>query len=224
MKGKLILVLALIMGLITTYYFYEYMKDYKIASADVEETVQVVIAKEKIEKNHLIQKEDLAYKQVPKRAMFDSFVTDIDSVVGKYANAEIAPNEPLLSHRFQAIGDESLIVAKKLQEGYRAVSIGVNFVQSVSNLIEPEDNVDVVVTIIKKLEGQIQPDIKTHIVKENVRVLAVGRRLIESTSKEDYVEYSSVTLELKPEDAVKVIQASQEGTIQLTLHSKLKNK
>ena len=35
-------------------------------------------------------------------------------------------------------------------EGYRAVTVGVNINQSVSNLIEPEDEVDVILTKVAK--------------------------------------------------------------------------
>ena len=46
---------------------------------------------------------------------------------------------------------------------------------------------------------------------------------MQPTKKEDeeYVEYSSVTLELKPEDAVKLVNASEKGDLHLTIHSKI---
>lgn len=52
---------------------------------------------------------------------------------------------------------------------------------------------------------------------ENVRVLAVGRKLVRNPNGEDYVEYSSITLQLEPDDVVELVNASEIGTIHLAV-------
>lgn len=219
MKGKLILFLALVLGVITTYFFYEYMKDYQVASAIETNTAEVVVAKDLIKKNQQIQPEDLKVVSLPEAGLHGDVLHSTEGLQGKFATADIFQNEPILANRLRTQQEEQLHIARKIKDGYRAVSLGVNFVQSVSNLIEPGNYVDLIVTIAKK-EGK-ETIVNSQIVKENVRVLAVGRRMIESDSHEDYVEYSSITLELHRMDAVKVIEASQKGTIHMTLHSNL---
>ena len=60
-KSKMVLMLSLVMGIITTILFFQYMKQLnteKVATASVQ-TVGVVVAKEKIEKNEKISSEKL---------------------------------------------------------------------------------------------------------------------------------------------------------------------
>lgn len=86
-------------------------------------------------------------------------------------------------------------------------------------MIEPEDWVDVVYT--ETIDNGSGEQTVSRMLLENVRVLAVGRLMIESSTKEDYVEYSSVTLELLSPDAVKLIQASERGTLHFILRSRI---
>jgi len=104
----------------------------------------------------------------------------------------------------------------------------VNIVESVSNLIEPEDNVDVIFSEDIEQDG-LEKKVNTEILLQNIRVLAVGKRLNEKENKDwkvedekdDKVEYISVTLELKPQDIVKLINADERGSIKLTLRSEI---
>lgn len=75
--------------------------------------------------------------------------------------------------------------------------------------------------------GGTSSTVATQIILENVRVLAVGKRISEkeepsvsqdgSKITEDTVEYISVTLELKPADAVKLINTDERGNLKLIL-------
>jgi len=221
MKGKVMMVLALVMGLLTTYLFYQYTKDIQVTKAEQGNMVEVVVAKEAIGKNQRIDKDDLQLVSKPEGGLHANVFKSIEGIPGQYANAAIAQGEPVLSHRLQKKTEEEFIVAKKVSQGKRALSLGVNMVQSVSNLIEPEDYVDVYVTISKKENGENKTE--TKVVDQKARVLAIGRKLIESTSKEDYVEYSSVTIEVDPNEVSDIVQASEEGSIHMALHSRLKN-
>jgi pilus assembly protein CpaB len=114
-----------------------------------------------------------------------------------------------------------MFVSKKVRDGYRAVSIGPNIVQSVSNLIEPGDFVDVVYS----KQDKVTKEWFSQIILENVHVLAIGRRMVEAESETPYVEYSQVTLELIPADGVKVINADEDSDpdakVGLMLHSRI---
>ncbi len=56
-----------------------------------------------------------------------------------------------------------------------------------------------------------------------VRVLAIGQKLTVSEEDEQIVEFSTVTLELSPEDAVKLVNAHESGILHLALHSRIIN-
>lgn len=219
MKTKLVLVLAILMGLITTYLFYDYMKQYEVETTIQENMMKVLVAKEPIKKNQRISAGMVEYVEVPEMAVHPQVITLISDIEGLYATSDIEQGESILTHRVKSEKEETLFVSKKVTEGHRAVSIGVNFVQSVSNLIEPEDYVDVIFSEqIKEGEKEV---IKSEILLTKVRVLAIGRKMIESTTETEYVEYSSATLELVPADALKIVNASQRGSLQLTLHTRV---
>jgi pilus assembly protein CpaB len=220
LKAKMALMLSLVLGVITTLLFFQYMKQFNSEKAATVETMEVVVAKERIEKNEKINADKLELVSIPKQSVLSQAVTSIAAAEGKLANAMIEKGEAILSHRLGSEIDESVYVSRKVKDGYRAVSIGVNINQSVSNLIEPEDEVDIVFS--KMIKDATNLDVlQTEILLKNTRVLAVGRKIqTPENTKEPYVEYSSVTVEVKPEDAIKLINASEQGKIHFTLNKR----
>ena len=219
MRSKFILVAALFMGAITTFLFFQYMKQYDQEALVNDSMVDVVVAAQSIHANDRMSASIVKLEKVPAKGLHPNAVRSTTEVSGKFAMTDMEPGEVILSHHLRLQTEENLFVSRKVKEGYRAVSVGVNFVQSISNLIEPEDTVDVVFSEHFK-EANIT-HVNSEMILSNVRVLAIGRRMIETTGKEEYVEYNSVTLELQPNDAVRLINASERGNIQLALHTRI---
>jgi pilus assembly protein CpaB len=217
MRSKFILLLAVIMGLITTLLFYQYTKKLDVEKTAASKTIEVVVAKEKIAKNETISTKKLELVNMPESAVLPQSYKSMDDVNGKIATSAIEKGEQILPNRVIRQSKEKIYVSRKIQDGYRAVSIGVDINQSVSNLIEPEDLVDVVFT---GAQGS-QPPGDSTILLEKVKVLAVGQKMVESDQPKDKAEqYSSVTLELKPQDAVKLINSLGQGKIHLILNKR----
>lgn len=219
MKPKFIFLLAIVMGIITTILFYQYTQKVNGQKTATEKTVEIVVAKEKIDQNQVITAKQLETVSMPEKEVLSQSFNNAGEVEGKMAASVIEKGEPILSNHLVSEQEESVYVSRKVSDGYRAVSIGVDFNQSVSNLIEPEDLVDVVYTK-NNPPGSTAPLVSV-ILLRNVRVLAVGRQIVTPDQPNvKYVEYSSVTLEVKPEDAVKLINASVQGKIHLMLYKR----
>lgn len=216
MRSKLVLTLAVIMGIITTVLFFNYMKQFDAQTVASKAKVEVVVAKQEIKRNVPIEKEMLELKLMPEEGIHTNTLTNLDTAIGQFSTADIAQGEALLSNHLQSAKDEELFVSRKVRDGFRAVSVGLNFPQSVSNLIEPEDQVDVIGTI---KEGD---KLISSFVVENVTVLAVGRRMIETIEGQEYVEYTSATLEVMPNEAVKLVNATESGPVHIALRSRVK--
>ncbi|WP_087972496.1 Flp pilus assembly protein CpaB [Oceanobacillus rekensis] len=217
MKPKKVLLLAVLSGIITTALFYLFITNTTAETSASEqpsvEMVQVVVAAADIPSDHQILQEQVAVKEIPEDQVHPEMVTDINSVLNKYATADIKQGEILMNHRVQEKTEEKEVVSRKINEGYRAVSAEVMYVSGVSNLIHPEDYVDVILTSGEKPE--------TEIILEKIRVLAVGERMTEKKAEgAEQVLYQSVTLELDQDDTVKLINASNRGLFQLALYSK----
>ncbi|WP_243296989.1 Flp pilus assembly protein CpaB [Bacillus litorisediminis] len=222
MRSKIILLLALVMGVVTTFLFFNYMKQFDSETVANQNMTTVVAAKDKISKNELITAEKLMTIEVPSEGLHEQAILSMDGLAGQYATADIEAGEVLLNHRVQDEKEETIFVSKKVGEGKRAVSIGVNFVQSVANLVEPEDRVDVIFTEVIEMPEPQQDIVETTTLLREVRVLAVDRRMIETKDEaEPHTEYSSVTLELSPEDSVKLVNAYESGSVHLAIHSRI---
>ncbi|HLO12997.1 MAG TPA: Flp pilus assembly protein CpaB [Pseudoneobacillus sp.] len=220
MRSKVVLLLSLVMAIITTALFFQYIK--KIDSTTTVATtkmVEVAVALDQIEKNERITDKKIEMVKMEENNVHPDAIKNKEAVIGKLATAVIVKGEQVLSPRLVSEKKENTYVSRKIREGYRAVSVGVNINQSVTNLIEPEDEVDVIFTKTQKV-GSTEK-VSSDFILKKARVLAVGRKLVNpEDSEEAYVEYSSVTLELKPEDALMLIRSSQEGSIHFILNQR----
>ena len=238
------------MGLITTFLFNKYLKDIDNKYKKNENKISIVVPKQNINKNQKVTKDMFQLKEFDLASVHPEAVKKVEDIVGSYALTDIKEGEVLFSSRFINQFHESELVTRKIREGFRAVSVEVNFVESVSNLIQPEDYVDVVFSEKVKMDAnkidanKIDANkeiVNTEILLQNVRVLAVGKRLVDNKtqskdtkatdqkiadqkateSKDNLVEYISATLELEPKDTIKLINADERGNLKLTLRSQV---
>jgi pilus assembly protein CpaB len=220
MRSKLILIAALLMGVATTVLFFNYMKKYKETPTFKNDTlINFVAVKQEVPENTKISAGMLEIKQIPESGALSQALKNLQDAEGKIAASDLTAGEVLLPNHLKTQEEETLFISKKVQEGYRAISIGVNIVQSVSNLIEPGDYVDIVVNKNDKAALKLTSEI----LLENVHVLAIGRRMVEAKPETPYTEYSQVTLELTPSDGIRVINADEDSnnTMSLMLHSRI---
>jgi pilus assembly protein CpaB len=226
MKSKIILVIALIMAVITTFLFKQYITGLENKYKAEQKRITIVVSKTDIKKNQKVTKENLELKEFSADSVHPEAVKKIEDIAGKYALTDIKAGEVLFNSRFTNVFEESELITRKIREGYRAVAIEVNYVESVATLIQPEDYVDVIYTVPDDTNNK---KLLTTTLFENVRVLAVGSRIVEKTAndtktdqtKQGDAEYSSVTVELKPEDIIKIVNADQKGNIKFVLRSKI---
>lgn len=208
------------MGMITTALFYHYISEAdEAAGQDAPDTMTVIKAVEPIEENTVITPDMITADTVYEADVHPMAVTAMDEAEGLFASTYIEAGEIMLSHRLKSSETSAVQVSEKIQDGYRAVSIGATNVQLVTQLIDPEDRVDVILSeMVEVDDGEVNESVT---LLEGVRVLAVGQRMEKQTDESETREYVSVTLELLPEDAVTVIDAYEKGSLHLTLHSSL---
>lgn len=100
----------------------------------------------------------------------------------------------------------------KIEEGYRAVSIAVDQISSVSHLIKSGDHVDLITTL--EIPGENKPSTLT--LLQNVSVLSTG----EGTDDEQK-GYGSITLMVLPEEANIITHSAKYGSLSLVLRNPL---
>jgi pilus assembly protein CpaB len=99
--------------------------------------------------------------------------------------------------------------------GHRAVTVAVNEVAGVAGFLTPSNKVDVVLTTL--IPGSTNESI-SKIVLQNVPILATGQMAQEQKDGKPIV-VPTVTLDLIPEDAEKLVLASSKGSLQLLLRN-----
>ncbi|MFA7231415.1 MAG: Flp pilus assembly protein CpaB [Victivallaceae bacterium] len=111
----------------------------------------------------------------------------------------------------------------RIQPGYRAISIPVDTTSSVTNLIQPDDNVDIIGTFrFPEMRGDNSLDTITLTILQNVKILATGnnwRSVAQDQQGGGLHGYSTVTLMLSPEEVEMIIFASQKGRLSLSLRN-----
>ncbi|GEL77984.1 Flp pilus assembly protein CpaB [Tenuibacillus multivorans] len=240
MQSRIFFLLAILMGIITTAIFFYTNQNNEPAPVEETPVTEVVVLTNDVSENQRLTGEDVTLKAIPKDQAHAATLSSVDDVQGKFATAGMVEGEVVLSHRLKSSKEEQRLVSRKVRDGYRAVSIDTDMVRSVTNLIEPEDYVDVIFTyqiedeaegeggnteISSRLTSGISENLldasESVILLEEIRVLSVGRKMVTNPNGGDYVEYSQVTLELPPRDVVALVNASEQGSIHLALHSRI---
>ncbi|MDB5466594.1 MAG: Flp pilus assembly protein CpaB [Phenylobacterium sp.] len=138
-------------------------------------------------------------------------VSELTTGSPRLALGPIAPNEPILPHRVSGPGGRATL-SGVIRAGMRAATIRVDDVMGVAGFVLPGDFVDVLVT---RSEGETQTIMRTDVLLEGVRVLAVDQSA--SDSKNDPVVAKAATVEVSPDQAQKLALASRVGSLSLAL-------
>ena len=173
------------------------------------EVVPVVVAAIEIPFGTKIDKSHVKVSNFPKGSVPEAAFIDKEKVIGKIVQRKYIANEVLLEPQVKDYLGGSTLSAL-ITEGMRAVSVRVNDVVGVAGFIAPGNKVDIIAT---RSKGSTYP------LLSNVKVLAIGQLASPDQAKPAVV--NSLTLELTPEEARKVVDAGRKGSLYFTLRNPL---
>lgn len=139
--GKGVLLLAILLGVATSYISWRYVQEASAASNPVH-LVPVVVATKPIPQRTIIKTEMLQVKHVPADARPQGAYTDPTQVVGKVSKAQLAIGEHLMPHQLFLQREKSGL-AFMIPDSRRAIAVAVSEVIGTGGLIIPGDRVDV---------------------------------------------------------------------------------
>lgn len=174
-------------------------------------TVTVVVAKGEIPFGTRISDRNIATIQMLKGTVPPGAITDKAQVKDRVARISILPGEPLLEGKFVDGGAGSTLAAI-VERDKRAVTVRVDDVVGVAGFLLPGNRVDVLAT--RRLQDG---SANSRTILQNVKVLAVDQTA--TASKSDPVVVRAVTLEVAPDEALKLAENREQGTLQLTLRN-----
>ena len=243
---KKIVMFALIAALGAGVLLYYYLGDLEKQKQVKVIYEQVVVAATDIPAFTPITNEMITFQQIPQGYAHPLAAHSVEEVVGYVTESAIIQGEEILPAKLKQLGQTDSGLSYIVPEGMRAVTVAVDEVSGVAGFIQRGDYVDVITytsTSYQMPEAQQQQEADgtttegtaaesgsasapsqgtTVIAAQNVCVAAVGTSLSSSgTVNEDgtAITYSSVTLFLTPEDAMRVVQGARSGYVILIMRA-----
>lgn len=214
-----ILVLALMSGLLAAYLAFRFLRQPAVpgvVQASEAPTVQVVVANRDMNFGEFITQQDIRVIDWPASVVPDGFASTPEEVVGRGLLLPVRLNEPFLSSKI-ANPEAGAGVPLGIEEGMRAMAVRVNDVIGVAGFIQPNQRVDVLVT----LEGGAAiGEPVTQVVLQDIAVLGIGQ-MTTVNDENQAVLVPVVTLLVDPDDAERLTHAEDRGKIRLALRNTL---
>jgi pilus assembly protein CpaB len=186
---------------------------------------RVLVAKRALTAGTIITADALAFQPWPKELVQDAYFiegeADMNKLLGTVVRYPITVGEPVTQGSLVAPGDRGFLAAA-LGPGMRAVTVPVSATTGVAGFVFPGDHVDLVLTQDVSGEGEGASLKTAETVLRNLRVLAAAQTTETTTDENGKTvvnQSSTVTLEVTPKIAEKVLVAQTIGTISLVLRS-----
>lgn len=221
-KGRIfrIIFIPVLVGLIMTTAAYVFLSRVKPASSEKMAIANVVVAKAPIQAKTVLTKEILSSRQIPANYLAPNEITNPEEVVGKITTVPLAQGESVLKTKLASKENKSGL-AYYIPAGKRALTVKVNEVIGAGGFPEPGDYVDVLGTFDRQDLGAH----KTKLVAENLLVLAAARDIeTKPADKKDIKAYTSLTMAVTPEEAVKITLSEEKGIVRIILRPAVQEK
>ena len=205
--------MALVVAVVATYLLYARVKRVYAKAP----SIQIVASSKPLEAGTQLAADQLVLMDWPSSLPLEGAANKPSDLVGRILLYPVPAREPireaLLAGPGAAIG-----LTAKIPDGMRAVAVVTNEVNNVSGFLFPGSHVDVLLTFRPQTTNQVGNDQMTATVLQNIQVISTGERLQPDPSGKPQ-NVKVVTLLMTPEDAQKLLLASNSGTIQFVLRS-----
>lgn len=211
------LVMALVFGTTATFMALGWLRGQSHKRAqqmDIKMRPMVVAAKD-IDPAVALAQDQVVLRQWPQENCPQGSFARIEDVVGRVPVYPFGAGEPVLEIKLAPKGVTPGLTAL-LDPEKLAMTVKVDEASGVAGFVNPNNRVDVMVTIDKV--GEYKEDPISLLALQNLKVLGTGQQ-IERRAGEKPQVVPTVTLEVSPEEGERLANAAKEGTISLVLRS-----
>lgn len=227
-----LLVIAIGVGILAAFLAMQYLKMREAALKEEylksdSKMIMVVVAKANLPAGTVLNKSNLAARKVPSMYVHKHAVPPgkFEVVQGRRLLESLGKGRPLLwSH---VTGDQRRDFSDVVVAGRRAVTIPVDQLSSIENMIEPGNKVDLYVTLPMNLTGGTGEGDVVFPLLQNVEVLATGRRLnpkVQAAMLASYGQrsrsFNTLTINIKAEEASLLFASSTAGRLSASLRNR----
>lgn len=221
-KNWLLLVTAVLIGLCAAYLGNEAVQD-RMAQLDEEaqrgqEMVEVVVANRDLGQGDILGAEVLAVRKIPKQFSHASAISAAGFADIEKARLQvpIKRGEALLQAHIEGLGQR--VFSSILQRGMRALTFEVDEISSTAGMLRPGDRVDLIYAV--KAASATTPEERfVFPLLSNVNILATGQSVTKQDARGAERRYTSVTMEVSPADANRILLARASGEVTAILRN-----
>ncbi|MCM0083900.1 Flp pilus assembly protein CpaB [Geomonas sp. Red32] len=152
----------------------------------------------------------------PKDSLPPGSYRDPKAVAGRVLVRPLGAGDIVTENKLMPLNVAGGVMTYLVPQGHRAVTVAVNEVAGVAGFVAPNSRVDVVLTTPRPWIKD-DPENISKIILQNIPVLATGQVTEQKEGKAALVP--TVTLDLLPPDAEKLIVGAKKGTLQLLLRN-----
>ena len=232
MRQKLLMLAAVFFGVLAFIFTYQQIKQERTKIMSSAVRVKLIRVKNDLSEGDKLMESDIEMFESMRFASgaVNSLEIPWDrraDVIGSPLRSLVRKGDILTWRDFrQVITTDRSGLPAQTRSGWRAISIPVSSVTSVSGLIRPNNFVDVIGTFhFPDAKGDASLDTVTMTILQRVKVLATGSDIgyAQQNGSQSSVpvarSYSTVTLELTPKEVEMIIFAQQKGSLTLSLRS-----
>lgn len=203
------------------------------------ETANVYVAAKPIPIGSVVEENMLTVQPWPKHLLIDGFVVGAEEgkkIIGTVTRAPFQAMEPMIKTKLVNPEDPNFL-AGALPSGMRVITLATDEIAGVAGFIFPGDHVDVLIyhRILKegitqkeideaKSENEVTEEVSEALIV-NAKVVAVDQRATAGATQDSgnneggIIIPKSVSLEVSPEDAQRIVLARETGELNLALRS-----
>ena len=206
---------ALLFAVLAGWMSYRYLQN-EMSSVKAVQPQKIVVAATDIPIGTAISDSQLKVVSWPKDSIPQGSSQRAEQLVNRVAIRPITGGDAVTEAKLKPMAGTpgSGFMTYVVPQGHRAVTVAVNEVAGVAGFLTPSDRVDVMVTTPVP---DNEKESVSKIMLENVPVLATGQVTDQKEGKP--VVVPTVTLDLLPEDAEKIVLSSSKGSLQLLLRN-----
>lgn len=216
-KNIVMFLLSLVVGgagvMFSKQYIETQIADYKAKLEKTEVMKQVVVPRRRLSRGDILTSSDLQVHEIPQQYIDPNVVleTTYETAVGQRVEFEVEPGLPLLWAHLE--GGMSPTFSGKVPTGLRAMTIRVDEINSISGFLQPKDRIDLLLTYGAKDDKQIFP------LLQNLNVIATGVQTYVDKSGSEQRPFTTITIQVSPEQAQKITLSQQVGKITAMLRN-----
>ena len=217
-KNILMFLVSLGIGAFGVFYSKQYIEDqinvYKAQLDKTEPMAMVIVPQRKLIKGEIVTADVLVSRPIPETFVDSNGVskTDFEIAVGQRVAFDVDKGRPLLWAHLE--GGKTPTFSGQVPEGLRALTVRVDEINSISGFLQPNDRVDLLLRHGSGDDQEIFPLI------ERLDVIATGvQTVVDKNSNETQRSFSTITVQVTPNEAQKITLAQSIGQITAVLRN-----